>query len=76
MNDSEFEKPIVHQFDSFCRAAIRRGAGNAFRVAENRQKHQILCRAFLWLTKYGKAICNDIFARHIRSIFPEITKCP
>ena len=42
MNDPEFEKTIVHQFDSFCREAIRRGAGNAFRVAENRRKHQIL----------------------------------
>lgn len=42
MNDPEFEKTIEHQFDSFCRAAIRRGAGNAFRVVENRRKHQIL----------------------------------
>jgi len=42
MNDPEYEKTIMHQFVSFCREAIRRGAGNAFRVAENRRKHQIL----------------------------------
>ena len=42
MNGPEYEKTIMHQFDSFCREAIRRGVENAFRVAENRRKRQIL----------------------------------